>query len=120
MYHRKTGVLFTAAAEGGARIAGVETAELGAIRSFGRYFGLAFQLADDLADSLGSTARAEASIVAVLGRRRSQRLLRDLVAGAVRSVAPLGPAGAPLAAFARHVFNTGTVNTPRSAQTASA
>ena len=120
MYHQKTGVLFIAAAAGGARIAGLTGEDLRAIRSFGSYVGLAYQLADDLADSLGTTGTHEASIVPLLGRRRSQRLLESLVNGALRSIAPLGAPAAPLAAFAAHVFNTATLDTSHAAQTASA
>jgi geranylgeranyl diphosphate synthase type II len=54
--HQKTGVLFAAAIEGGAAIAGADRGELAAMRSFARSFGLAFQLWDDLLDATSNKA----------------------------------------------------------------
>jgi geranylgeranyl diphosphate synthase type II len=120
MYHRKTGVLFIAAAEGGARIAGLSGAQLQAVQNFARQVGLAYQLADDLADSLKPGGAGEASVIPLLGRRRSERLLARLLTGAARSIDSLGEAGTPLAAFVRRVFNTASLNTPRATRIASA
>lgn len=120
MYHRKTGVLFIVAAEGGARIAGLTGQQLHAVSTFARQVGLAYQLADDLADDLAPGGGAEPGVIPLLGRRRSQRLLVRLLDRAARSIDPLGDAGAPLAAFMRRVFNTATLNTSRTSRIASA
>ncbi len=119
MYHRKTGVLFIVAAEGGARIAGLTGEQLHAISAFARQVGLAYQLADDLADDLAPGGGEAPGVIPLLGRRRSQRLLVRLLERAVRSIDPLGDAGVPLAAFIRRVFNTATLNTSRTSRIAS-
>jgi len=49
--HRKTGVLFIASVEAGARIAGLSGDRLQNVRAFGAGLGLAFQTMDDLIDS---------------------------------------------------------------------
>lgn len=49
--HQKTGVLFVAAAEIGACVAGASPAEAAAAAEFGRRLGQAFQIRDDLIDA---------------------------------------------------------------------
>lgn len=120
MYHLKTGVLFVAAAAGGARIGGLTGPTLQAVLSYARYVGLAYQLADDLADGARMRAGTQPGVVALLGRPRSERLLAQLLEEARHKIAALGPVGTPLAAFLGHVFNTATFHTPRAVQTASA
>ncbi len=52
----KTAALFAAACEVGGEIAGVEEAQVGALRTYGDALGIAFQMADDLLDLDGSAA----------------------------------------------------------------
>ncbi|MBU4435973.1 MAG: polyprenyl synthetase family protein, partial [Alphaproteobacteria bacterium] len=56
--HEKTGVLITAAAQAGARIAGASDAAVAAVGEFGWRMGLAFQIRDDLIDAEGSVEAA--------------------------------------------------------------
>ncbi|MDF1561788.1 MAG: polyprenyl synthetase family protein [Deltaproteobacteria bacterium] len=53
----KTGALFAAALELGARAAGAPEAQVAALAAFGESVGLAFQIADDLLDVIGEEAR---------------------------------------------------------------
>lgn len=52
----KTAVLFSAAAEAGATIAGAEDADVKALADYGRNLGIAFQLVDDALDYSGRQA----------------------------------------------------------------
>lgn len=54
-HSRKTGALFAAAVESGARVAGAGIAERALMRSFGLNLGQAYQHLDDVADATGST-----------------------------------------------------------------
>jgi geranylgeranyl pyrophosphate synthase len=56
--HEKTGVLFCAAAEAGAALAGASAEERTAVCAFARHVGAAFQIRDDLLDA---TADADAT-----------------------------------------------------------
>jgi len=53
--HQKTGVLFVAAVEGGAVIAGADPAGCASARSFAERLGFAFQLWDDLQDKTSTS-----------------------------------------------------------------
>jgi octaprenyl-diphosphate synthase len=53
---KKTAVLFAAAAEGAALLAGADTATQAALRDYGMNLGLAFQLVDDVLDYSGDPA----------------------------------------------------------------
>jgi geranylgeranyl pyrophosphate synthase len=92
LHAEKTAALFRAAVEIGGAVGGADAVELAALASFGERFGVAFQHADDLDDD-DHPAHAAAA------RER----LDTLVAGAVRSLAPLGPRGARLASFAEQL-----------------
>lgn len=112
MYQQKTGLLFIAAAEAGARIAELDRAGITSVRGYARLLGLAYQLADDLTDVHNAGADAaepdgQTNIVETLGRERTMRLLDNLVDHAIASLEPLGESGVPLAALARSMFNTG-------------
>ncbi len=54
--HKKTAVLFAAAAEGAAILAGADTITRRAMRDYGLHLGLAFQLIDDVLDYTGDPA----------------------------------------------------------------
>ena len=55
LHRQKTGALFVASLEIGARIAGLTGGQLAPFRVFGIQAGLAFQILDDLLDRLGTT-----------------------------------------------------------------
>jgi octaprenyl-diphosphate synthase len=54
---KKTAVLFAAAAEGGALLAGADAGTCARLRDYGLHLGLAFQLVDDALDYTGDAAR---------------------------------------------------------------
>jgi geranylgeranyl diphosphate synthase type II len=54
VHARKTGALFSAAAEMGAVVAGAEEADITLMRDFGMKLGLAFQILDDVLDATAS------------------------------------------------------------------
>jgi len=106
----KTGALFVAAAEAGARIAGLAQPELSAIRAFGENFGLAYQMRDDLLDvfgTLSSTGKdvhadsGKTTFVTLLGEESAWNLNKGLIEAAIGSLKPLGPRIAPLGHMAR-------------------
>lgn len=54
MHQTKTGALFRAAIESGARLAGGEPIKIEALVDYAEHFGLAFQITDDILDVTGS------------------------------------------------------------------
>jgi geranylgeranyl diphosphate synthase type II len=101
---QKTGVLFVAAAQTGALIAGAGDEQLNALDAFATAFGSAYQVADDIADRRAPVRSHEANLVHGIGRHKSALLLHSLLEDAEGHLACLGTAAAPLAAFTRTVF----------------
>lgn len=66
--HQKTGVLFVAAVEAGARVAGADEAALVRLREFARRLGLAFQTLDDVIDASASMEDAQKDVRRDAGR----------------------------------------------------
>lgn len=54
MHQTKTGALFKAALESGARLAGGEEEKIAALTTYAEQFGLAFQITDDILDVIGT------------------------------------------------------------------
>jgi geranylgeranyl diphosphate synthase type II len=115
MHHQKTGSLFVAAAETGARVAGIDRESLAAIREYGRDLGLAFQTLDDLLDAAGTEALAgkdvgqdagKATFVSLMGAERARSKARDLVRSAAGALEPLGPSAKPLVDLAFSLLRT--------------
>lgn len=109
LHGQKTGALFLAAAETGARLAGLAEDRLEPIREFGLKLGLAFQTLDDLLDTSGTISETgkdvgqdggKASFVAFLGERHARLKVNRLIEAAVAALAPLAPASQPLAELA--------------------
>ncbi len=115
MHVHKTGALIRAAVQLGALAAGAgDAALLAKLERYGHCLGLAFQIRDDILDvegdsaTIGKTAgkdaaNAKPTYPAILGMDASRRLLGELTAEATAALAPLGAAGADLAALARFV-----------------
>jgi geranylgeranyl diphosphate synthase type II len=120
LHARKTGALFRTSlrlgvlSAQGERPGGADPRTLALVDAYGRAFGLAFQITDDLLDVESSAeqtgkrvgkdaARGKLTYPGFLGvaesRQRAQRLCRE----AQDALAPLGPAGARLAALARSI-----------------
>ncbi|UCF66985.1 MAG: polyprenyl synthetase family protein, partial [Acidobacteriota bacterium] len=69
MYIQKTGALFVAAVETGARIARIDEIGLDAVRRYAINFGLAFQIFDDLLDRFGSAGEIGKDTSRDIGKR---------------------------------------------------
>jgi geranylgeranyl diphosphate synthase type II len=115
IHHRKTGSLFLAAVEIGARAAGVPEERLEPVRLFAANFGLSFQALDDVADHdsmaerLGKDVRKDvdkATFVSALGSRRARSEAERFATAAARALEPVGPAGAPLAGLAQTLLDS--------------
>ncbi len=114
MYGQKTGALFVAAAEAGARVARCPEGDIEAVRGFGRNLGLAFQIHDDLLDAAGTESIAgkdvkqdadKATIASVLGPERASRLARRFVEMAIASLDSMESRADYLADFARTMLD---------------
>lgn len=116
IHRRKTGALIACAASLGARVAGASEPTRAALAGYGRDIGLAFQIADDLLDVTGNRDRmgkgvgkdashGKLTYPGLYGVEGSRQRAAELVERACAAVAPLGPAGGPLAALARYVLD---------------
>jgi len=110
MYAQKTGALFVAAVEAGARIAGVSEAWVSAVREYAVNLGLAFQILDDLLDAHGRTEEIgkdtgqdshKTTVVSHLGADEAQLEVRRYMDSAALALEPLGDSGTPLIDLAR-------------------
>jgi geranylgeranyl pyrophosphate synthase len=110
MYGQKTGALFVAALETGARVAEVDETWVAAVREYGVNLGLAFQLLDDLLDTFGDRGEigkdtgqddGRSTLASRLGIPGTRRAVHRYVESAASALAPLGGKGAPLVALAR-------------------
>jgi geranylgeranyl diphosphate synthase type II len=108
--HQKTGVLFIAAAVGGALIAGAPPEARVRARAFGAQLGFAFQLLDDLQDLtssldvLGKDVGQDAGRVTFVNLWGAERV-RTAVGGAVEeALDALGDRSSPLARYASALF----------------
>jgi geranylgeranyl diphosphate synthase type II len=116
MYGQKTGALFVAALEAGARVAGVDASWVQAVREYGINLGLAFQLLDDLLDTFGTTEEIgkdigqdddKQTLASRLGADGTRREVHRYVESAATALEPLGPTGDSLIALAkRYTRNT--------------
>jgi geranylgeranyl diphosphate synthase type II len=115
MYGQKTGALFVAALEAGARVAGVDDVWVKAVREYGVNLGLAFQLLDDLLDTFGSrddigkdTGQDDGkpTLASRLGADGTRQEVRRYVESAASALEPLGRSGFHLANLARSYTRT--------------
>jgi geranylgeranyl pyrophosphate synthase len=114
LHRMKTGALLTCACRMGAITAGAGAAKLEAVTAYGRHLGLAFQIVDDLLDVTATTeqmgkatgkdeGRGKNTYPHLMGVEGSRKAADEQLAAALKSVEPLGAAGAGLAALARFV-----------------
>ncbi len=110
MYGQKTGALFVAALETGARVAGVDEVWVKAVREYGVNLGLAFQLLDDLLDTFGSREDIgkdtgqddeKSTLASRLGAHGTRQEVHRYVESAASALEPLGRSGNQLADLAR-------------------
>jgi geranylgeranyl diphosphate synthase type II len=123
MYEQKTGTLFVASSEAGARIAGVPPEWIPAIRDFALNMGILFQIVDDLLDRFGtleSTGKdvgqddGKMTLVSVLGPEEARAEACHRLEAAERALDPLGAAGRPLDEMVRSLLEPGLAATLRS------
>ena len=110
MYAQKTGALFVAALEAGARVAGVDRSWVVAVREYGANLGLAFQLLDDLLDTFGSRTdigkdigqdAAHETLASRLGEKGALSAVDRYIDSAASALEPLGSSGIGLVELAR-------------------
>jgi farnesyl diphosphate synthase len=113
MYGQKTGALFVASVEAGARVARVPETWLQPIRGFAMNLGLAFQILDDLLDTFATEDETGKSVgqdegkttlVSILGPDKARTGARRYIKTAVQSLEPLGFSGRPLIDLARSLM----------------
>ncbi len=116
MYTQKTGTLFVAASEAGARIARVPLAWIDPIRDFAMNMGLLFQIVDDLLDRYGTLESigkdvgqddGKTTLVSLLGPDAARDQVCHRLEAAERALDPLGPAGRPLDEMVRSLMGPG-------------
>lgn len=110
MYAQKTGALFVAAVEAGARIAAVDESWVLAVREYALNLGLAFQLLDDLLDTFSSREDLgkdtgqdghKDTLASRLGADEARLEVCRYVKSAATALKPLGDSGIPLVDLAR-------------------
>ncbi|WP_454915753.1 polyprenyl synthetase family protein [Xanthobacter sediminis] len=97
---RKTGVLFTAAAEIAGHVAGADEARMTHLKAFAAHVGRAYQILDDILDatasggSLGKDVGKDAqkaTVIAALGAPRARTLLAEHLSSAGAASRQIGP-----------------------------
>ena len=103
--HQKTSVLFEAALEIGARVAGAADRSIDELRQVAAHLGLAYQIADDLFDisvSVGPQSKdlhqdaGKPTVVSILGAERARERFGHHMAEALKLLPARGPGGRPL------------------------
>lgn len=112
IHRRKTGVLFSAAAQAGAVVAGANDAATASLTSYAKNLGLAFQIVDDLLDVVGTEAETgkavrvdarKTTFVSFSGVDGAKELANELCVTAARSLSPFGRRADPLRELAAFV-----------------
>ena len=108
---QKTGVLFIAAVEGGARAAGALDGRLDGARAFARGLGEAFQILDDLLDATGASEAAgkdvgqdggKPTVVSLIGADGARAEMHRRLRSALDHLDDVGPG--PLSRFTEVLF----------------
>ncbi len=122
MHLRKTGVLFGLAAEGGARIAGMNEDIAQHMRTFGDKLGLAFQTYDDVLDAHSTIEIAgkdvgkdtsKITVVTLLGVGRAKAHADTRIAEALSHLDAAGGDVTPTAGFVHGLIDHLTARAPR-------
>ena len=110
---QKTGVLFIAAVEGGARAAGALDGRLEGARAFARGLGEAFQILDDLLDATGTPEAAgkdvgqdggKPTVVSLIGPDGARAEMHRRLRSALDHLGDVGPG--PLSRFTEVLFGS--------------
>ena len=108
LHRQKTGALFLASLEMGARIAGLDSQRLEPFRAFGVQLGLAFQMLDDLLDRIGSAEATgkdsgqdlrRPSFASILSREEAERRAFARLETALETLRPAVADPGPFLAF---------------------
>ncbi|HEY5645356.1 MAG TPA: polyprenyl synthetase family protein [Pseudomonadales bacterium] len=108
LQYQKTGALFVACLEAGARIAGLTREALNPLRAFGTHAGLAFQILDDLLDAVGTTTATgkdrqadvgKHTYAAIMNHQEAETLARAELSSALAALEPAGINPEPFAAY---------------------
>lgn len=114
LQYQKTGALFVACLEAGARIAGLTREALNPLRAFGTHAGLAFQILDDLLDAVGTTGATgkdrhadvgKHTYAAIMNHQEAEALARTELTSALAALEPAGINPEPFAAFLNLVLS---------------
>lgn len=112
IHSRKTGALFSAAAEMGALFANARESERLAVLNFAKNLGLAFQISDDILDATGDAAAIgkdtqqdadKVTFITFCGMDGARSLANELIETAVDSLKPLKSRAELLRSFAEFV-----------------
>jgi geranylgeranyl diphosphate synthase type II len=114
LHSLKTGALIEASLAAGALSAGGSSAQIEAVRTYGRAIGLAFQVTDDILNVEGDPAvmgkaagtdkiRRKNSYPELLGLEKSREFAQNLVQQAVKAIAGFDSKADPLRAIACYV-----------------
>jgi geranylgeranyl diphosphate synthase type II len=108
LQYQKTGALFVACLEAGARIAGFAHDALHPLRAFGVHMGLAFQILDDLLDAVGTSAstgkdhgldNGKQTYAAIMSFSEAEARAGQELSDALAGLEPAGINPEPFAAF---------------------
>jgi geranylgeranyl diphosphate synthase, type II len=114
IHSRKTGALFTAAADLGAAATRAPAAERTAVVAYAKNLGLAFQIVDDIIDAAGAGPeagkdvgqdRGKTTFVTFAGLEGARQLARELVETSQRALVPFGARAQPLRDLAQYVLH---------------
>jgi geranylgeranyl diphosphate synthase type II len=114
IHSRKTGALFTAAADLGAVGSRAQPGERAAILAYAKNLGLAFQIVDDVIDAAGDASeagkdvgqdRGKTTFVSFAGLAGARQLARELVETSERALVPFAARAQPLRELARYVLH---------------
>ena len=119
IHRSKTGALLTSCTRCGALAAGANPSQLHILTEYGCKIGLAFQIVDDILDitasseNLGKTAGKDqkvkkATYPALYGLDASRQKARELIAGAIDAISPLGDAAETLREIANFILSRTT------------
>lgn len=114
IHSHKTAALITASVVAGAIMAGGDSGQIEALRTYGKGIGLAFQISDDLLDvegdteAMGKTAgsderKGKATYPAVVGLKRSREIQNELVREAVGALEAFDQRANPLREIAYYI-----------------
>lgn len=101
MHRKKTGALFSASVQSGAKLAGANRDELNALTNYANQFGLAFQITDDILDVIGDEKtigkpvgsdekNAKCTYVSIFGLDKARYMAQRAVEDAIDSLEIFG------------------------------